>query len=80
MFTVSQSIKILVRVIYRSPSSSVENNERLLSTLDNLKSYQPCTDLLLVGDFNVPDTNNNVLFGENAFTTKFFNLIHKTCY
>ena len=79
LISISQSIKILVGVIYRSPSSSIENNdsERLLSALDNLKSYQPYTDLLLVGNFNVPDIdwpNNNALVGENTFTTKFFNL------
>lgn len=47
---------ITLGAFYRSPNSTVENDNKLISLLDSLKSFI-CGKLLLVGDFNFPNIN-----------------------
>jgi len=47
--------KLLIGVVYRSPSSSCDNNNRLLTGIRKISDLQDCSHLLLMGDFNIPD-------------------------
>ena len=46
--------QVLIGGIYRSPNSSLDNNNELISLLNNLEAYSEKCELLLVGDFNFP--------------------------
>ena len=48
--------KIAVGVVYRSPNSSFENNEKLLTLLTNFVSKN-CERMIIMGDFNLPRIN-----------------------
>jgi len=47
---------ITLGAFYRSPSSSLENDNKLLKLLDSLKTVVP-GKLLVIGDFNLPNIN-----------------------
>jgi len=49
--------ELIVGVCYRSPASSEENNNRLLSLLENTTTVGKCARLLVMGDFNCPSIN-----------------------
>ena len=68
------SEKILLGCIYRSPSSSVENNESLNKLLDQLPSVQH-DHLVIVGDFNFKEIdweNKIVKASEDHPATKLY--------
>ena len=50
----SPGYTIFVGCFYRSPNSSVDNNELLLSILDEVNSIQ-CSFTIIVGDFNLKE-------------------------
>ena len=52
---VSSSKRLLIGRLYRSPSSSPLNNNRLVDLFDNVAAEQ-IDYKVLVGDFNCPDT------------------------
>ena len=76
MITLPDSSKLLIGVTYRSPSSSEDNNSKLIDVISNLWNYQECSHLLLMGDFNVPniDWQECMCFqNSSTFETKFLN-------
>jgi len=52
IITRSDDTKMLVGVIYRSPQSSIENDNTLNAAMSNIYNYHDCSEL---GDFNVPN-------------------------
>ena len=48
---------LLVGVVYRAPSSSNINNQKLLSIFSRLHELVEFTHLLIMGDFNFPTIN-----------------------
>ena len=62
----NNSKKILVGSIYRSPTSSRENNRQMLQQLDRANDIAGENRLLILGDFNIPDidwVNRETLVG-----------------
>ena len=59
--------KILVCVVYRAPSSTMDNESRIFTPLNDLQRFQHHSLLLLMGNFNLPniDWMNNTVNGEN---------------
>jgi len=61
--------KLFVGIVYRSPSSSADNNAKFNRTVEGI--YQHCnfTHLLLMGDFNYPQIDwctSTVPGGDNS--------------
>ena len=55
--TLSSTEILLVGVVYRAPSSSNVNNQKLLSIIGRLHELVNFTHLLIMGDFNFPAIN-----------------------
>ena len=55
--TLRDKTKMLIGVVYRSPSSNSESNAKLITTISNIEDYYDCADLLLMGDFNTPNVD-----------------------
>ena len=55
--TLRDKTKMLIGVVYRSPSSNSENDAKLITTISNIEDYHDCADLLLMGDFNTPNVD-----------------------
>lgn len=53
----TETDKILIGCIYRSPNSSEENNQRLLNQLQEVITSYSHTHVVIVGDFNLPNVN-----------------------
>lgn len=69
------SCKLLVGLCYRSPSSTAENDLRLLELLDLATQASIDGHMLLMGDFNLPDIcyrDLKVDAGKNTMAYKFF--------
>ena len=49
--------KVLVGCIYRSPSSLIANNDKLLSLINQANDIAGNSRLLILGDFNVPNVD-----------------------
>ena len=49
--------QLLIGIVYRSPSSSDDNNGRLLSAIKSINNFNHFSQVLLIGDFNVPGIN-----------------------
>ena len=54
LWPLSTNDKLLVGVLYRAPSSSNDNNQRLLSIISNIREAVSFSHLLIMGDFNLP--------------------------
>ena len=52
-----QGKKILVGAIYRSPNSTITNDNSMLRLLDDANTVAEDNRLLIIGDFNVPKIN-----------------------
>ena len=66
--------KIIVGIAYGAPSSALDNDNRILTVLNDLQHFQPHSHLLLVGDFNLPNIdwlNNTVKGGDSTFASQF---------
>ena len=55
--TLRNSQQLLIGIVYRSPSSSDTNNSRLLSAIRGINELKQFSQVLLMGDFNVPGIN-----------------------
>ena len=53
IITRSDNAKMLVGVVYRSPQSSGENDNALNTAISKIDTYHDCSELLIMGDFNV---------------------------
>ena len=53
----SNSDKLLVGVVYRFPSSSQDNDKKLLSIISEVHECVDFSHLLIMGDFNFPSIN-----------------------
>ena len=72
--TVDTNVTCLIGVVYRSPNSNEENNNKLLSLLEKVSSSS-FTNLLIMGDFNLPlidYSDMTVNASEESFSMKFF--------
>ena len=75
----SDNKTLLVGVIYRSPNSSDENNDRLLSMLRQAASSR-CDFMMLCGDFNLPRINwntNQCLESVTSYSHAFLTLVEE---
>ena len=76
VFTKCELIKgesLVLGLVYRSPSSSEENNAQLNSTIEHIVDTKP-THLVIVGDFNYPEidwSQEKSTAGNNHPATKF---------
>jgi len=68
----SSEESFLVGVVYRSPSSSTDNNQKLLSILSKLYDSVNFTHLLIMEDFNFPSINWN---GDNSVASSFLDAV-----
>ena len=71
----NDDINLLVGVVYRSPNSENNNNEKLLKLLALIRNKVKITNVLIMGDFNLPeiDYNNYVVEGdEDSYAMRFF--------
>ena len=80
-FTVklSDNKTLLVGVVYRSPNSSDQNNERLISMLKLATSLR-CDYLTLCGDYNLPRIDWNAqqcLDTDGSYSQNFLNVIEE---
>jgi len=76
------SRKLLVGLVYCSPSSDTVNDDFLLRMLEEAIVQGDTRHVLIIGDFNYPDidyVNETVTAGEGASSTKFFNKTHELC-
>jgi hypothetical protein len=51
----SEGINMLIGVVYRSPNSSKENDDKLLKLLTSTTELAGILRILITGDFNVPE-------------------------
>jgi len=71
--------ELIVGVCYRSPTSNDDNNNRLLSLLENTVKGGKATRFLVMGDFNCPSINfrdGYVSAGPTSVDYKLFNKVH----
>jgi len=69
---------LLVGLVYRSPSSNESNNSKLLDIIHTISLQQRFNQLLLIGDFNLPDivwTNHYGSSSPTSFSAKFLDSI-----
>ncbi|MES9880231.1 MAG: reverse transcriptase domain-containing protein [Sedimenticola sp.] len=74
---VNSKVNILVGVVYRSPSSSAQNDSELLRLLQQTKSCQNVSHVLIMGDFNLPQIKWQELYvdgSDNSFASKFYDV------
>lgn len=79
MVKLSNNKNLLIGVVYRSPNSSRENNERLLSML-RLAATNRCDYLTVCGDFNFPRIDWNsvqCLEPDGSSSQEFLNVIEE---
>ena len=77
----SSEERLLVGVVYRSPSSSPDNHQKLLSILSKLYDSVNFTHLLIMGDFNFPTINWDELScsgGESSVASSFLDAVQDT--
>ncbi|MEW8544372.1 MAG: reverse transcriptase domain-containing protein, partial [Candidatus Thiodiazotropha sp.] len=75
-----QASTLLMGCIYRSPSSTQENSEHLLSLLRNVRQ-EKYSHILIMGDFNHKEINwidNSTIVGENHIASIFLECIRDT--
>ena len=68
--------KMLIGVIYRSPNSSSENNNKIVNLIPKLPDYTEYSHCLLLGDYNLPNINWATLTsleGDQSLSTNFLN-------
>ena len=76
----SNNKTLLVGVVYRSPNSSAENNDKLLAMLREAATVR-VDYLTICGDFNVPRINwntNQCLDTDGSFSQAFLEVIEET--
>ena len=56
--------KLLVGVVYRSPSSSNINNDKLFQVFHNAASKQGVTPVMIMGDFSMPEIKWNYMYAQ----------------
>ena len=67
---------MLIGVVYRSPSSNSENDNKLNTAISNIDDFQECSDLLIMGDFNTPNVDwEDFTYSDSriSFAHKFIN-------
>ena len=72
----NNSKKILVGSVYRSPTSSRENNRLLLQQLDRANEIAGDNRILIMGDFNIPSidwVNRDILTGAPKIDRDIYN-------
>ena len=73
----SNTDKLLVGVVYRAPSSPHDNNQRLLTIINNLNNIN-VSHILLMGDFNFPSIDWSeciCLSGESSLAFSFLDAV-----
>ncbi|MEW8548554.1 MAG: reverse transcriptase family protein [Candidatus Thiodiazotropha sp.] len=73
----NQENKLLVGVVYRSPSSNQINDDKLLQTFQKVVNIKGITHILIMGDFNMPDIKWNSMYvqgNSDTLYSRFFDL------
>jgi len=68
--------KLLISVVYRSPSFNEVNDSNLVNIFSNLWNFQNSSNLLIKGDFNVQNIDWQecmYLHNNSSFESKFLN-------
>ena len=68
---------LLVGLVYRSPKSDNTNNEKLLELLSLIRGKVKISNILIMGDFNLPEIDfNNYMVdcSEESYAMRFFEL------
>lgn len=73
----TKSDNILVGVTYRSPSSSHDNNAKIVECIDKLRRVERLSSILLMGDFNYPeiDWEAGIVRTGNADAARFYEAV-----
>ena len=79
--------KLLVGVVYRSPSSDTFNNDKLFEVFRKATSQQGVTHVMIMGDFNMPEIKWNNMYAQassGSLPSRFFDLtqdlfLHQHC-
>ena len=71
---INQTISTYVGICYRAPENNAENNNLLLTQLQSIIDQNP-SQLLLMGDFNLPHINFQLLESPNGFSNEFLNFV-----
>jgi len=74
--TLPNNSKLLIGVVYRSPSSIEANDSKLFNIFSNLCNFQNSSYLLIMGDFNVLNIDWQecmCLHNNSSFESKFLN-------
>eukprot|EP00794_Sanderia_malayensis_P000872 gene872-166_t len=69
--------KLRVGLCYRSPSSTAENNEKLMTVFSNMQRQRDGSHLLCFGDYNLPEIKwggYRVDAGDESFPLRFYDL------
>ena len=69
---INNSERLLLGCMYRSPNSNTENNKKLLELLNNI-NYASYSNVVIVGDFNMPEINWEapILMNVQGFSMEF---------
>jgi len=73
---------LLIGLFYRSPTSDIINNARLLTLLDSAANNHRCGNIMIMGDFNYPSIdfrNQSVSEGPMSDASKFFDKCQDLC-
>ena len=74
--TLGGNKKMLIGMVYRSPSSNCENDSKLNTAINNIDDHHDCSDLLIMGDFNTPNIDWKDFTcsdGRSSFAHEFIN-------
>jgi len=66
-----------IGTVYRSPNSTVENNDKLLKLMKEATQYDSRLRMVIIGDFNLPeiDYENYMVRGDNeSYQSRFFDI------
>ena len=75
LVSLSKNTTLLIRLIYRSPTSVESNNSKLLEIFQIISQQYGHTQLLLMGDFNFPDINWVDSSSFTSLSAKFLDVI-----
>ena len=75
---INNSERLLLGCMYRSPNSNTENNKKMLELLNNI-NYASYSNVVIVGDFNMPEINWEapILMNVQGFSMEFIKTMNE---
>ena len=77
LVSLSKNTTLIIRLIYKSPASAESDNSKLLEIFQSISQQYSHTQLLLMGDFNLPDINwvdSHCSNSSTSLSTKFLDV------